>query len=59
MCQLVGTTGALGAASPVKIGVKSYTQLFYMTMSSNLKLLVHDLLFSEMLRELLLHLAEK
>ena len=34
------------------------TQLFYVTTNSNLKLLVHDLLCSEMLRELLLHRAE-
>jgi len=35
------------------------TQLFYMMTSSSLKLLVHDFLCSKMLRELLLHRAEK
>ena len=35
------------------------TQLFYMTMSSSPKPLVHDLTCSEMLQELLLHQAEK
>jgi len=53
----VGTTGASGAGAPLKIDVKSYTQLFYVTTSSSLKPLVHDLLCSKILWELLLHWA--